>query len=776
MPYYTISKSSSKTGVKIWHRIPCFCREKKDYPVSEFNDYASGNAIAISTYKGLFNINPKFNDANVIIFDDAHAGENYIVSLWSVEINRFEHKELFLKIISLFEDKLSTFFVESLREKGAHASKNSVHMIPAPTLWERLDGLRPIIDGSPEESFSFSWKMIRENLASCNVFISWHKILIRPWIPPTRTHAPFENATQRIYMSATLGASGELERIIGLPKIDRIQVPAGWDKQGSGRIFFIFPNQSFGPNEYNPWVANRICKQSRTLVLCPDNKSATLMEEIITKKCTDLTILKSEAIKNSIEPFTAIDKAVLILANRYDGIDLPDDTCRQLIIAGNPDAINLQEIFLLNQLSIFSLLKDRIITRFTQATGRCTRGIRDYSLVILVGATLHQFCLKKENLEAMHPELQAELKFGLANSDVKTINELSELVDLFFKQGDDWKNADQEIRELRQSCNIIKDKRSKTLIEVVKDEVDYQYFLWNGDYRHALKSAQNVIDKLSGDDFKSYRALWYYFAGCIAWQLWHLYPKEGFEKLVKDFFDRAANCINTTSWFSNVALPSEISIAKDSLSTVNIYSAELIQGNIVNYDITGKNFEIKMNGIKEFIFNNSPSKFEEGLTQLGTLLGFNTEHPTDLTAPDSFWRITDSLLIIFEAKSDEAEDGGISPNTCKQAKGHYDWAKSNISGYDRINKRIVVVVSQRKKMDKNALPFATNLYYMHIGRIREIFESIYGVYSRVRSQYTSYNEEDIQSKIIEELVQKKLDPKSLIKEIENTPLNKISQI
>lgn len=768
-----VQNQASKYGIK----SHAFVGKKSEYPVSEFNEYASGKAIAISTYSGLFNINPKFNDANVIILDDAHASESYIVSLWSVEIKRFEHKELFFKIISLFEDKLPNYFIESLKEeKSILVRKDSVDMIPAPTLWERLDSLRSLIDSSPRETFSFSWKMIRENLAACNVFISWHKILIRPWIPPTRTHPPFENATQRIYMSATLGASGELERIIGLPKIDRIQVPAGWDKQGSGRRFFIFPNQSFGPADYSPWVFNRICKHDRTLVLCPDNKITTIMEDGIKSVCSNLTILKSDAIKESLEPFITTDNAVLILANRYDGIDLPDDTCRQLIIAGNPDAINLQEKFLLSRLAIFSLLKDRIITRFTQATGRCTRGIRDYSLVILVGATLHQFCLKKENVEVMHPELQAELKFGLENSDVKTINELSELVDLFFKQGDDWKNADQEIRELRKSCNIIKDKRSKTLIEVVKDEVDYQYFLWNGDYRHALKSAQNVIDKLSGDEFKGYRALWYYFAGCIAWQLWRLYPKEGFDKSVKDFFNRAVNCINTNSWFSDVALPSEIGITKDNLSTVNIYSAEQIQGNIVDFGITGKNFEAKMNGIKEFVFDNTPNKFEEGLTQLGNLLGFIAEHTTDLTAPDSFWRITDSLLILFEAKSDENEDGGISPNTCKQAKGHHDWAKSNISAYDKINKKIVVVVSQRKKIDKNALPFAADLYFMHISRVREIFESVYGVYSRVRSQYISYNEEDIQSKIIEELVLKKVDPKSLLKEIENSPLNKLPQI
>jgi len=110
--------------------------------------------------------------------------------------------------------------------------------------------------------------MIRESLAACNIFISWNKILIRPWIPPSLTHSPFADANQRIYMSATLGESGELERIIGVPKIKRLPVPAGWDKQGSGRRFFVFPNQCFSPDEYTPWIANRICNHDRTLVIC----------------------------------------------------------------------------------------------------------------------------------------------------------------------------------------------------------------------------------------------------------------------------------------------------------------------------------------------------------------------------------------------------------------------------------------------------------------------------------------------------------------------------
>ena len=311
-------------------------------------------------------------------------------------------------------------------------------------------------------------------------------------------------------------------------------------------------------------------------------------------------------------------------------------------------------------------------------------------------------------------------------------------------------------RTLRQDSTILKDKRSETLMKIVKDEVDFQYNLWRGDYHNALKSAQKVIDKLSGDDFKGYRGFWYYFGGCSAWKLSRSFQDDGFERIAKDYFDRAMSCIDT--------------------SIVNICSAEKIKKNIIKLGVTGKTFEERMNVIKDFIYDDTPSKFEEGLKQLGYLLGFESDHPDDQAAPDSIWRIANSLLIIFEAKSDQKGDHGIPVDTCRESDGHYKWTKFKISAFDEINKKYVVVTSQRTKIDKQALPFTNNLYFMHISRVRDIFENISSVYRRVRSQFTAYDEDEIKSKILEELAKKKLDPQSLILEIENAPLNELPQI
>ena len=73
------------------------------------------------------------------------------------------------------------------------------------------------------------------------MFVAADEIIVRPLLPPTFTHAAYTDPKQRLYLSATLGAGGELERAFGRAHITRMAVPEGWDERGTGRRFFVFP-------------------------------------------------------------------------------------------------------------------------------------------------------------------------------------------------------------------------------------------------------------------------------------------------------------------------------------------------------------------------------------------------------------------------------------------------------------------------------------------------------------------------------------------------------
>ena len=211
--------------------------------------------------------------------------------------------------------------------------------------------------------------MIRNHLQGCFLLLSWGHIAFRPLVPPTQTLDEFREADQRLYMSATLGAGGELERISGVRQIDRLPAPPSWENQASGRRLFLFPDASIKPKERDELIIQAVKAADRGLVLAPTRIHAGRRRDQF--EAERLTVLGPRDIEESLVPFVEADEAALVLANRYDGLDLPEDASRLLIIDGVPAGTNLLEHFLQSRLALISLIRERMRTRFVQGVGRC---------------------------------------------------------------------------------------------------------------------------------------------------------------------------------------------------------------------------------------------------------------------------------------------------------------------------------------------------------------------------------------------------------------------
>ena len=221
-----------------------FTGSKADYDPTAKAEYQSGARLAVTNYSSLFNTSPFFESPDLIIADDAHAAENYISSMWSVRIERHNpqhaslHQPLSEGILKRLLD--ATDYARLMGQLDDNLSDVSwVEKLPSPTLASVRAELVALVDqyaGSAGD-LRFKWQVIRDHLDACQLYLTSNEILIRPLIPPTWTHAPFANAKQRIFMSATLGEGGDLERLTGRFNILRLPVPEGWDRQGIGRRF-----------------------------------------------------------------------------------------------------------------------------------------------------------------------------------------------------------------------------------------------------------------------------------------------------------------------------------------------------------------------------------------------------------------------------------------------------------------------------------------------------------------------------------------------------------
>ena len=186
-----------------------FVGRKREYNPTDVSLYRSAKVVAVSTYSGLFNTNPGLYDPQAIILDDAHSAETYIASMWSVAIGRKENRELYLKVLEIFDGDLPPQFSTTIHQEPRPRNPPKPEMIPFGALHRSLAALRAVLNsaipGPDETDLYFPWTSVRDGLHACHVYISWDGILIRPLAPPTLTHKPFARATASVHVG-DLGA------------------------------------------------------------------------------------------------------------------------------------------------------------------------------------------------------------------------------------------------------------------------------------------------------------------------------------------------------------------------------------------------------------------------------------------------------------------------------------------------------------------------------------------------------------------------------------------
>ena len=274
------------------------------YDPNDFNAFEDSSAVAVTTYSAIFNTNPKIDSANLLILDDAHASEDFIASLWNVEVDRNDERDLYFALLDFFKKAIPHSQLWNLKSDSNPNARAECGKIPSPFAQDRVAEFRDFLDSALEDShLRYSWRMIRDRLDACHIFVTWPSISIRPITPPTFSHKPFASSRQRIYMSATLGEGGELERITGVRRIERLPVPEGWDREGTGRRFILFPERSL-PSETATNAAIALAGEpTRSLILAPNRYTAKLVTEGLSSLSPKPAIFSAPDIEHSLELF-----------------------------------------------------------------------------------------------------------------------------------------------------------------------------------------------------------------------------------------------------------------------------------------------------------------------------------------------------------------------------------------------------------------------------------------------------------------------------------------
>ena len=697
-----------------------FTGSARDYdPVSKA-EYRDADRVAVTTYSSLFNTNPFFDDPDVIIVDDAHAAESYIAAMWSVRVERGKphHAVLHSALCGIVKPFLNS--VNFTRLSGTWdsiADKVWVDKVPSPVFAEIRDDVTSVLDEHVEGTeLSYPWSMVRDHLHGCHMYLSSQDILIRPLISPTWTHAPFLNARQRIYMSATLGAGGDLERLMGRKAIKRLPIPEGWDRQGVGRRFFIFPGMALPDSDAEQLRYALMKRAGRSLVIVPSDPMREKVAEGVTANLAFKTF-DANAIEESKKPFVAEENAVAVIANRYDGIDFPGKECRLLFIEGLPKATNLQERFLMARMGASVLFNERVQTRVLQAIGRCTRSLEDFSAVVVSGEELPDYLADIKRRKHLHPELQAELTFGVTQSKGASFKDFVDNFGTFLDNKKEWEEVNQQIVAERQKAVQVAFPAIDELQAVVGHEIAYQERLWQGDYEVAVEYAERVLGALTVPELRGYRAIWHYLAGSAGW-LGTLSGAAGLNGRARAHFAQAKEAARSIPWLVELARyqPEDAVVAADNSvvqSQIEHVESTLAQLGLIH----DRAFAKREKDVLEGLASKDSRNFEQAHKLLGEMLGFNAGKIEAEGSPDPWW-IAGPLCLVFEDHAGAEADSALDVTKARQAASHPNWIRANVPAASK-TEIISVLVTPISKCREAALPHLGDVLVWPLKEFRE---------------------------------------------------------
>jgi hypothetical protein len=699
----------------------------------------------------------------IAVFDDAHAAEQYVASAWSVSVGRFSDPQLYQSLLGAIAPELSGVHMQRLQSSDPDQfTRGDVRLLPVTALRRRVQALDLVL-GTQAGDLKFRYTMIRAALDRCLFYFGWDGVLIRPFIPPTAQHAHFAEAEQRIYVSATLGDGGELERAFGQTPIVRLPIPEGWDQRSSGRRFFVFPELVRGVDSRS-LAKEIIAHAKKALVIAPSERRLDVSRSTLIP--AGIEAFGKSNIETTLEHFRNVKEGVLALANRYDGIDLADDSCRLTVLDGLPAGEHMQERFLVRSLRAGRVLEERLRTRVIQGAGRCTRGLSDHSAVIILGDDLTRFLQRTEIRSALRTEAQAEVSFGISNSEV-TESELGAAVRSFLIQDDDWQNeAEPYIAELRRVAYRVVPAGTDELAASVADEVKAWNHLWRGDYLAASQSAVAASSRLALGVLSPYRALWLYLAS--AWQQAAAEDTQdsALEAGARELLIKAHGAAKGTTWLREVApLPvNEVPIDPiDEFAT-----AALEQHKARRLSMTAW---IKLStALIENLSAKEHGPYEAGLSTLGHLLGAEAFKPQGKGRADSAWIFGDLWWVSLEAKSEALASGLVSMDNVRQANTQLRSLASDRAAEIPMAS-VSIIVSPRLLADPDAISIAEeNLRLCSPPDVLALAHDLVEAWNAMRASATNLDGEDAKSIIRRIFADRRVLPSAVRERLADRPV------
>ena len=217
-----------------------------------------------------------------------------------------------------------------------------------------------------DEIDKYVWPFLRDNLAFCHCLFSRRSVTITPVFPPVDLLPTFEDCPRRIYMSATIADDSEIVRAFGGVRgrgrqADHIHV-ARRRRRAHDPDPRADEARRHGDHADGQADRDQARRGKETGCRDPRRRRAPAAD-----KWTDVATYPEhdEGSRCPDRPDAVGGKSFgpIVLANRYDGIDLAGNACRFLVMDNLPQGTSDYDLYRMNVVAdsaVSSLLAQRI--------------------------------------------------------------------------------------------------------------------------------------------------------------------------------------------------------------------------------------------------------------------------------------------------------------------------------------------------------------------------------------------------------------------------------
>ena len=659
------AKEAKRIGIKYSTRLR-----------GEFSNdlFETGKAFCITTYAALFNGYSTFANRHfpgAIIFDDAHVAEGLLRDAFTLQITQKEHKELFLAVSDLFRNHFRDLGAPGKFEDSLDPLRHSTSFVAPRGLIERSKRLITILrdhNVKDDENFKFPFAWLEDHVHACAAIFSRGVFELSPPFLPSLALNYFERPIRRIYLSATLESMADFIRAFGR-KPDFTVTPE--NDAGNGERLIIGNIGIEGG--FGPEFVKGLIKKRKAVIAVPNYAVADGWKEVEVPP-------NPKDFSQTLDRFRKKDKGAFVLVSRVDGIDLPHDACRIMIINGIPSGSSLIERFQWEVLRMNNFYAVKIANRLAQLFGRINRGRNDYGAFLMQGNEINKWISHDRNLILLPKLLQQQILIGREiqrGFGINSAEKVIEIIERVLARDDGWLNYYQnEVNLAKLEEELIERKKEfePIMVEAALSESKFASAMWVGDATTARRALEQTIDNTTSHDtpLGGWHSLW----------LGGAYDFEGDRDSA---FIAYGNAVKRLGRSLVLPRPKEGRVARSGDTELNSFGQAL--DGIVSYT-HGNKYEMELTKFRtsiSLIRNGSPRQAEVGVRDLGERLGFVATRPdNDLnTGPDVLWiNEQDNQMVGFELKTDKEEPAKYYKKDISQGHDHLQWMSDTYDEYE----------------------------------------------------------------------------------------------